>query len=153
MDSLTISLISIAVIIVIVLFLRKNNSMLGKKGKDGSEIIASRFKKYKSIKEIPKIKDNLGNKTIVAYFSHSQCSGCKVLTPEFDKLIEQSNAKVVYTKINPVEDNIDFMSIGVMFVPAILIFDKDGDLSKNIIGLIQGSAERVVEEISKAINV
>ena len=44
------------------------------------------------------------------------------------------------------------MSIGVMFVPAVLIFDLDGDLSKNVIGLIEGSAENVIQDIIKTVN-
>lgn len=81
----------------------------------------------KSFKDVIK-KD----KPVFVDFYAEWCGPCQMAAPIIDKLADEYADKMVIAKLNVDENPATAQEYGVMSIPTVLVFKKDGDESKII---------------------
>jgi thioredoxin 1 len=71
-----------------------------------------------------------GDKPVFVDFFAEWCGPCQMAAPIIDKLADEYGDKIVIAKLNVDENQASAQEYGVMSIPTVLVFKKDGDEMK-----------------------
>lgn len=70
------------------------------------------------------------DKPVFVDFFAEWCGPCQMAAPVIDKLADEYGDKMVIAKVNVDENPATAQEFGVMSIPTVLVFKKDGDAAK-----------------------
>lgn len=70
------------------------------------------------------------DKPVFVDFFAEWCGPCQMAAPVIDKLADEYGDKIMIAKLNVDENPVSAQEYGVMSIPTVLVFKKDGDEAK-----------------------